>query len=177
VDSIARCKRIKARFRELVTVVRIETMSVEKKKEEKKEPTFTKIENGMIFTSEDKIMVGLPTQVETKTKAEGALSFLGGKAGGEKYTKVTYDWRVISGSPLPPSEMDKIQESITATSGTVVASLSNATIAAQNLPKCKKCGTPLFIVGKGFNCQKCGEPTTQHQNQRENKKDKDMKKK
>ena len=129
-----------------------------KKKEEKKEPTFLKIENGMIFTSEDKIIVGFPTQIETKTKAAGALSFLGGKAGGEKYTKVTYDWRVISGSPLPRSEMDKIKESIAATSGTVVASLSNV-IAAQSMAKCKKCGTPLFIVGAGFKCQKCGEPT------------------
>ena len=134
-------------------------MPEEKKKKKKIEPTFSKIENGMIFTSEGKIMVGFPTQIETKTKAAGALSFLGGKAGGEKYTKVTYDWRVLSGSALPQSEMDKLKESISATSGTVVASFSNA-IAAQNMTKCKKCGTPLFIIGEGFNCQKCGEPTT-----------------
>ncbi len=124
----------------------------------KKEPTFKKIENGMIFTSEDKIIVGFPTEVETKTSAGGKLSLLGGKAEGEKYTKVKYNWQVISGSPLPKKEMEKLKETITTTSGTIVASLGNAS-SINAMPKCRKCGTPLFIVGQGFKCQKCGEPT------------------
>jgi len=127
-------------------------------KKKKKEPTFRKIENGMIFTSEDKILVGLPTEVETKTSAGGKVSILGGKAEGEKYTKVKYNWQVISGSPLPLEEMRKLAEKITTTSGTIVASLDNASSLGE-MPKCRKCGTPLFIVGRGFKCQKCGEPT------------------
>jgi len=130
--------------------------SSEKKK---KEPTFKKIENGMIFTSEDKIIVGFPTEVETRTTAGGKVTVLGGKAGGQKYTKVKYDWQVISGSQLPKKEMEELKDTITSTSGTIVASLSNATVI-NAMPKCRKCGTPLFIVGEGFKCQKCGEPTT-----------------
>ena len=123
-------------------------------KPKKKEPTFRKEENGMIFTSDDYIAIGLPTEVETRTSAGGGISIRGGKAEGEKYSKITYDWRVISGSPLPFNEMKKLRRQITITSGTVVASLDNATIVAT--VNCKKCGT----ANLGFSkfCSNCGNP-------------------
>ena len=128
------------------------------KEKKKKEPTFKKIKNGMIFSSEEKIIVGLPTEVETKTSAGGKLSILGGNAKGEKYSKIKYDWQVISENPLPKEEMKELEYSISASSGTIVASLGNAS-STYALRKCRKCGTPLLLVGKGFKCQKCGEPT------------------
>ena len=126
----------------------------------KKEPTFKKIENGLVFTSEDIIAVGFPTEVETKTSAGGKLSFvqLGGKAEGEKYKKVKYIWHVISGSPLPREEMKELEGTIATASETIVASLDNAS-AINSMQNCRKCGTPLFLVGEDFKCQKCGEPT------------------
>lgn len=126
----------------------------------KKEPNFAKIENGMIFTLEDKIIVGFPTEVETKTSAGGKLSILGGKAEGEKYTRIKYNWQVISGSPLPGEEMLRLKETIATTSGTIVASLGNAS-SIDAIPKCRKCGTSLFLVGQEFKCPRCGEPTIQ----------------
>jgi hypothetical protein len=123
------------------------------KRKRKKEPTFRKQENGMVFTSENMIAIGLPTEIETRTEAGGGVSLVGGKVKGEKYTKVKYDWRVISGSPLPPKEMKELKEPIEASSGTIVASLSNATVAPI---KCKKCG----YLNTGFSsfCSHCGEP-------------------
>ena len=118
----------------------------------------------MILESEDgkTYAVGLPETVEKMTDAEGGAGVsifgIGGKAKGQQYSKVKYKWLIVSGSPLPHEEMKKAEENITATSGTVVASLSNASVF-DTLPRCKKCGTPLFIVGEGFRCQKCGEPT------------------
>jgi hypothetical protein len=124
------------------------------KPKKKKEPTFRKIENGMIFTSEGSILVGLPTEVETKGSAGGAVLFpIAGKAKGEKYSKIKYDWRVISGSPLPLQEMEVLKEPIAATSGTIVASLSNATIAPI---ACGKCGN--LNLGNSKFCSNCGKP-------------------
>jgi hypothetical protein len=125
-----------------------------KPKKKKKEPTFRKIENGMVFTSENMILVGLPIEVETKGSAGGGISLIGGGAKGEKSTKVKYEWRVISGSPLPSSEMEELKESVAVTSNTIVASLGNATIAATVY--CKKCRTPNPIYGKF--CSNCGNP-------------------
>jgi predicted nucleic-acid-binding Zn-ribbon protein len=124
----------------------------EEKKEKKKEPTFRKQENGMVFTSENMIAVGLPTEIETRTEAGGGVSIMGGKAKGVKEVKVKYDWRVISGSPLPPKEMEELKESIATSSHTIVASLDNATVAPV---KCKKCGNSNFY---GKFCSYCGNP-------------------
>ena len=124
-----------------------------KKKEKKKEPVFRRQENGMIMTAENMIAVGLPTEVETMDMGKGAIVLpFGGKAEGKKYTKVKYDWRVISGSPLPPKKIEELIEPIATSSNTIVASLDNATI----LPvKCKKCGN-LNLYGKF--CSNCGNP-------------------
>lgn len=123
------------------------------KPKKKKEPTFRKIENGMIFSSDERIIVGLPTEIETRTEAGGGVSIIGGKAKGVKQVKVKYDWRVISGSPLPPKEMEELKEPIAASSGTIVASLSNATVAPI---KCKKCGH--LNLGFSSFCSHCGKP-------------------
>jgi hypothetical protein len=124
------------------------------KSQRKKEPVFRKIENGMIFISKDGVLVGLPTEVETKTLAEGGISLLkGGKAGGEKYSKVKYDWYVISGNPLPIDKINELKESIAATSGTIIASFDNAAAATVT---CKKCGA--LNLGSGKFCSNCGNP-------------------
>lgn len=131
---------------------------------EKKKATFRKVEEGMILESEDgkTYAFGLPEIVEKMTGAEGkagvSIKGIGGEIKGQQYTRVKYNWYIISGSPLPDQQMKELKEKITATSGTIVASLSNAS-SVDYMPKCRKCGTPLFIVGKGFKCQKCGEPT------------------
>jgi hypothetical protein len=125
----------------------------------KKEPTFKKIKDGMVFISENKIIVGFPTEIETETSAGGKLSLFGGKAGGKRSTRVKYNWQVISGSPLPKEEMKRLRGTISTNSGTAVDTLSNAS-AVNVMQRCKTCGTPLLIIGKGFKCQKCGAPTT-----------------
>ena len=131
-------------------------MSKEKKEEEKKkkEPIFRKQENGMIMIAENMIAVGFPKVVETMEKGKAALviPFGAGKGEGTKYSKVEYDWHIISGSPLPPKEIEKLAEPIAISSGTIVASLDNATV----LPvTCKKCGH-LNLYGKF--CSYCGNP-------------------
>ena len=115
-----------------------------KKKEKKKEPNVEKIENCITYKSEDKVFVGFPTEVETKASAGGKFSFLGIGAKGEKYSKVKYDWKIISGKPLPEQEMKELGEKIATTSGTIVASLSNVS-SVDKLPKCRNCGTPLLM--------------------------------
>jgi len=118
----------------------------------------------MILESEDgkTYAFGLPETVEKMTGAEGSggvsIIGIGGKVKGQQYSKVKYKWHIVSGSPLPDEEMKKAKDNITATSGTVVVSLSNASLF-DTMPKCRKCGTPLLIIGEGFNCQKCGEST------------------
>lgn len=141
--------------------------------EKKKEPTFRKVENGLIFTSEYGISVGFPTEVEEMTQAEGGVLFpIGGKAKGAKYTKVKYNWQVISGSALPSDEMGKLKGLIAATSGTIVASLTNAVpVPASGAAKltvtgearvvditvlCKNCGASNLKSGKF--CSNCGNP-------------------
>lgn len=121
------------------------------KPQKKREPIFRKIENGMIFISGDEVLVGLPTEVETKTSAEGGISVLKGKAAGEKYSKVKYAWYVISGNPLPIDRIKELKESIAITSGTIVASLDNAAAATVI---CKKCGA--LNLGSGKFCSNCG---------------------
>jgi len=118
----------------------------------------------MILENEDgkTYAFGLPETVEKMTGADGkagvSIKGIGGEVKGQQYSKVKYNWHIVSGSPLPYTEMEKLKDKITTTSGTVVASLSNASLI-DSMPKCKKCGTPLFMVGEGFSCQKCGEPT------------------
>ena len=124
----------------------------------KKEKNVEKVENCITYKSGDKVIVGFPTEVETKASAGGRLSFLGGDAKGMKYTKVKYDWKVISGSPLPKQEMEELRETITTRSGTLIASMTNVS-SVDGMAKCRKCGTSLYFVGEGFNCQKCGTPT------------------
>jgi hypothetical protein len=124
------------------------------KPQRKKEPVFRKIENGMIFISEDGILVGLPIEVETRASAEGVISVLkGGKAGGEKYSKVKYTWHVISGNPLSLEKMNELKKSIADTSGTIVTSLDNA---AAVIVACKKCG--FLNLGSSKFCSNCGNP-------------------
>jgi len=126
--------------------------------------TFRKVEEGMILQSEDgkAYAFGLPETVEKMTgvggKAGISIKGLGGEVKGEQYTKVKYNWQIVSGSPLPYAEMETVKGTIETSSGTAVASLTNASLV-DSMPRCKKCGTPLFLVGEGFNCQKCGEPT------------------
>lgn len=131
-------------------------MSKEEKK--KKEKNVEKVENCITYRDGEKVIVGFPTEVETRAAAGGRLSFLGGDAKGEKYTKVKYDWKVISGSPLPKQEMEEYRDKITTSSGTLVSSITNVS-SFDGMAKCRKCGTPIFLVGEGLNCQKCGTPT------------------
>jgi predicted RNA-binding Zn-ribbon protein involved in translation (DUF1610 family) len=145
------------------------------RKKKKEEPTFYKIENGMVFKSKDRTLVGLPTEVEEMTLAEGAVVLpIAGKAKGAKYTKVKYHWHVISGSPLPLNEMEELKKSIATTSGTIVASLDNAVPfpapafgnvgigvvgnarAVEVTVLCKKCGASNLKSGKF--CSNCGHP-------------------
>ena len=134
-----------------------------KEKQEKK-ATFRKVEDGMILLGDDgkTYAFGLPEVVEKMTAGEGkagvSILGIGGKVTGQQYSKVKYNWHIVSGSPLPYTEMEKLRDKITTTSGTIVASLSNAS-SVDSMPKCEKCGAPLFIVGKGFSCQRCGKPT------------------
>jgi hypothetical protein len=129
-----------------------------------KKATFRKVEEGMILESEDgkTYAFGFPQIIEKMTAGEGkgevSIIGIGGKVKGQQYTKVEYNWHIISGSPLPQEQMNKIKEKITTTSGTVVASLSNASMI-DFMSKCRKCGTPLFMIGEEYKCQKCGEPT------------------
>jgi hypothetical protein len=125
----------------------------DKKKEKKKEPIFRKQENGMILTAENMIAVGLPTEVETMDMGKGAIMLpFGGKAEGKKYTKVKYDWHVISGSPLPSKEMEELKDPIATSSGTSVVNLANVVAASS---KCNKCGH-LNLYGNF--CSNCGNP-------------------
>lgn len=118
----------------------------------------------MILQSEDgkAYALGLPMKVEKITgvagKAGVSLRGVGGEVKGEQYTKVEYAWHIVTGSPLPYEELKKIKDTIETSSGTVAVSLSNASMV-ESMPKCRKCGTPLLLVGEGFKCQKCGEPT------------------
>ena len=122
-------------------------------KDKKKDPKFEKMENGLIFTSEGNLFVGLPTEIETKVTGEGEVSIFkgGGSAGAEKYSKVKYDWRVITGSPLLPTEMNTLKDKIATTSGTVVTSLYNV-VSPSNV--CKKCG--LIVSPNSKFCSNCG---------------------
>jgi hypothetical protein len=136
-----------------VNIVAEKNKAERKKKEKKKEPIFRMQENGLIMTAENMIAVGLPTEVETMDMGKGAIVLpFGGKGEGKKYKKVKYVWRIISSSPLPPKEIEKLIEPIATGSNTIVTSLDNATI----LPvQCKKCGK-LNYYGKF--CSNCGNP-------------------
>jgi hypothetical protein len=135
------------------------------KEKENQKSTFRKVEDGMILESEDgkTYAYGFPVVVEKMTGAEGkggvSIKGIGGEVKGQHYSKVEYKWQIVSGSPLPQEEMSKLKDNIATTSGTVVVSMSNASLI-DAMPKCRKCGTPLLIIGEGFKCQKCGEPTT-----------------
>jgi len=116
-----------------------------KSDKEKKKPSFHKIEDGMVFFSEDGevLAVGFPTEVEKKTAGEGGVDVgfkgIGGKAGGEQYSKIKYEWRYLSESPLPPEKKEEIDKQIAVASGTVVTGSANLTpLVAVMCPKCFK---------------------------------------
>jgi type II secretory pathway component HofQ len=120
----------------------------------KKEPTFKKVEEGLVCTAGDVILVGLPTEVERKDSAEGGIMLpIGGKGKGQKYSRTKYKWIVVTGSPLPVKDLNRLENLITKQSGTIVTSLDNATIAPI---ECKKCG--YLNLGNSKFCSNCGNP-------------------
>jgi len=95
-----------------------------------KQTTFKKVENGMIFQTEDgeTIAVGLPSEVEELTAGEGkagvSLKGLGGEVKGERYRRTKYDWYFLSQRPIPPNEMEDLSKTIMNASGTIPSSLA-----------------------------------------------------
>jgi len=129
-------------------------------KEKKKKSSFRKIEDGMVFESEDgKVLaVGFPIEVEKKTAGEGGvkvgLGGVDGKGGAERYSKIKYDWHYLSGSPLPPEKKKEYDEQIATASGTIVADSANLTTMNVDVKICKKCGY-VNLNPKDF-CSSCG---------------------
>jgi hypothetical protein len=100
--------------------------------------------------------------VETKTTAGGTVVIrLGGKAKGEKYSRVMCDWTIVSDSPLLSEEMEKLIDQIATSSGTSVAAMFNAVPVAPII--CNKCGS--FNFGGNF-CSNCGNRLEGEQNQK-----------
>lgn len=140
---------------------------VESNKQKKKKPTFRRIEDGMVFETEDGeiIAVGFPTEVEKKTAGEGkvklGLGGVGGEGGGEKYSKVKYNWHYLTGSPLHPEQMRELDEQITSVSGTVVAGSYNSSpsgLLEESTIECNKCK---YLNPKSNEfCSNCGNPLT-----------------
>jgi len=130
-------------------------------KEKKKKPSFRKIEDGMVFESEDGevVAVGFPTEVEKKTMGEGGVKVgaggVGGEAGAERYSRIKYDWRYLSGSPLSPEKKKEYDEQIATASGTIVADSANLTPLNVDVKVCENCGYK-NLNPKGF-CSSCGK--------------------
>ena len=93
-------------------------------KDEKKKPIFEKVDDGIIFRSDDGTVTayGLPTEIETKIagKGKGSLSLKGGEGevGGEHYKKVAYEWYFEADRDLTPREVSEYSDSVAYASGT-----------------------------------------------------------
>jgi hypothetical protein len=116
--------------------------------ERKKEPPFKKVENGMIYQTEDGkvVAVGLPTQIEELKAGEGKaiITMLGekGEAKGAHYVKTNYDWKFVSDKYLTPGEVQTYGKEVADLSGTVPVTLSSSMIVNPPLNKtCPKCQT------------------------------------
>lgn len=136
-------------------------------KEDKKkdEPKFTEIAKGKVYN------VGFPdrnfTWIDLRSEEQKKVA-LSGKDLGFEYDKggkfdqliLVSDEYFRGARPYEVwREVAKMKEIVTNKSGSVNVAVASSNIILSDMSTCKKCGTPLLIVGEGFKCQKCGEPT------------------
>ena len=116
--------------------------------EEKKKATFRKIEDGMVFESEDgkTLAIGLPEEVEKLKSGEGkagiSMKLIGGEAKGESYSRVKYNWHILptKEEKLTKTQIENISGSIAIASGTVPVGYSTY-IPYMEYRFCEKCNT------------------------------------
>ena len=127
--------------------------------EKKKKTTFRKIEDGMIYQTEDgeTIAYGLPSEIETRTVGEGkgGLGIKGvvGEVAGERYKRVAMDWHFV-GRPLTPEEVTDYSDAVTDISGTISCNV-HTSVPYQSFNFCPKCGHSTSTSAKY--CNQCGQ--------------------
>lgn len=124
----------------------------------KKKTTFRKIEDGMIYQTEngEALAVGVPREVETLTAGEGkggvSIKGVKGEVKGERYRRVLYDWHFSA--PLIAEEVSEWADAVTDASGTCVDSVQTS-IPFQTLNFCPNCNHSNSISAKY--CNECGQ--------------------
>ena len=124
----------------------------------KKKTTFIKIEDGMIYQTEngEVLAVGVPKEVETLTAGEGkgGLSIKGvtGEVKGERYRRVAYDWHFSV--PLEAEEVGEWADAVSDASGACVDSVQTS-VPYQSFNFCPNCSHSISTSAKY--CEKCGQ--------------------
>jgi hypothetical protein len=136
-----------------------------KEKRKKTRPKYEEIARGKVYNVQfpDRNFTWIDLRSEEKKKFALSGKDLGGEYKREgKFDQLVFvsDQYFRGATPFEVwKEAERIKRAVTQLSGSAdVAVMTSSSIYA-NMPTCKKCGTPLFIVGEGFRCQKCGEPT------------------
>jgi len=137
------------------------------KSEDRKEnePSFKEIAKGKLYNVRfpGKNVTWIDLRSEAQKKVGVSAKDLGVEYGkGEKFDQLVFvsDEYFRNATPYEVwKETEKIKRIVTNLSGSANVAVISSRFVPSDMPKCKKCGTPLFIVGEGFNCQKCGEST------------------
>ena len=118
----------------------------------------------------DIIAYSFPEEKKTNTKAAVDAGLKGAKVEGEQDKAIKGSWDAVVKTEthgyLPLETWKKVAEQVSSTITVATGSTVNPTdinvymsAPISTLPQCKKCGTPLFIIGGGIKCPKCGNPT------------------
>ncbi|MFZ0965467.1 MAG: hypothetical protein WAN82_02440 [Candidatus Bathyarchaeia archaeon] len=137
-------------------------------KDEKKkdEPKFKEIAKGKVYN------VGFPdrnfTWIDLRSEEQKKVA-LSAKDLGVEYNKggkfdqliLVSDGYFHGAKPYEVfQEVERMKAIVTNRSGSADVAVMSSNLITLDMSKCKKCGTPLFLVGEDFKCPKCGEPTT-----------------
>jgi len=142
-------------------------MSRKSPRKKKTEPKYKEIAKGKVYNVEfpDLNFTWIDLRSENKKKIQLSVKDLGGAySTSGKYDQLALvsDRYFQNVKPYEVWEMvERIKQTVTNLSGSVeVAVASNSSPLLADLPRCRKCETPLFLVGADFKCPKCGGPTT-----------------
>jgi len=128
-------------------------------------PEFKEIAKGKLYNVKfpDKNFTWIDLRSEEQKKIQLSAKDLGGeyeKAGKFDQLILVSDEYFHGATPYQVwQETEKMKQVVAKQSGSMDVAVVSSHVVLSELPKCKTCGTPLFITGEGYNCQKCGKPT------------------
>ncbi|MGD0805490.1 MAG: zinc ribbon domain-containing protein [Candidatus Bathyarchaeia archaeon] len=131
--------------------------------EEKKEPTFKKIEKAMVYLdSEGKaVYLGLPTKIKEMKGGKAGISLkisegLGGEVAGSTYSEVDYKWTKITDEPVTEQDLVESTKAVATTSGTTIVS-SGSAVTNPPIAYVDYCSSCKSMILKGSKyCNQCG---------------------